>query len=269
MSILRLADRVKETTTTTGTGALSLAGADPGFQGIVAGIGDGNSGYFFMTDGVDWESFLGVITDGAPDTLSRTVIKSSNGNALVNWGAGTKDVWLSMPATHVGEVLLAMATASSSATIDFSVDDSYYEYRAEFINLRPATNDTSLLMRVSIAAAVKSDATYAFNMVTNQNGTEATSTGTTGTSMPISDAAGNAAPKGITGNVTLFEPGETAYSKHVHSDVGSVSSSGSQNHRRGVSYYGGSTAALDGIRFLMASGNIASGVILLWGRKRK
>ncbi len=83
---LPFADRVVETTQTTGTGTLDLDGASTGFRGFVAGIGNGNTAAYVITDGVEWETGTGVVTDASPDTLSRvTVSASSNGGAKVNW----------------------------------------------------------------------------------------------------------------------------------------------------------------------------------------
>jgi hypothetical protein len=98
----QIADRVKETTTTTGTGTLNLGGAVSQFQTFVAGIGNGNETYYSIEDptGTDWEVGIGTVTSGAPDTLSRdTVISSSNGGSLVNFGAGEKVVFSTQPAS--------------------------------------------------------------------------------------------------------------------------------------------------------------------------
>ena len=98
----QIADRVKETTTTTGTGTLNLGGAVSQFQTFVAGIGNGNETYYSIEDptGTDWEVGIGTVTDAAPDTLSRdTVISSSNGGSLVNFGAGEKVVFSTQPAS--------------------------------------------------------------------------------------------------------------------------------------------------------------------------
>lgn len=100
-----VADRVKETSTTTGTGTLTLAGAASGFQGFVAGIGDGNTCFYAIQEqsGTDWEVGVGTVTDAASDTLSRdTIIASSNAGAAVNFGAGTKDVFVSYPGANWG-----------------------------------------------------------------------------------------------------------------------------------------------------------------------
>ncbi len=102
-----VADRVKETSTTTGTGTLTLAGAASGFQGFVAAFGDTNTCYYAAVEqsGSDWEVGIGTVTDAGSDTLSRdTVIASSNSGALVNFGSGTKDVFATYPGGHWGPV---------------------------------------------------------------------------------------------------------------------------------------------------------------------
>lgn len=104
------APRVKETTTTTGTGTINLAGAIAGFQTFVAGVGTGNSVYYTIlaANGTDWELGLGTVTDGTPDTLSRAVIKSSNADALLNLAAGTHTVFIApMPGYATGDVNFA------------------------------------------------------------------------------------------------------------------------------------------------------------------
>ena len=98
-----LNDRVKETSTTTGTGTFSLAGAETGFESFVSGVGDGNTTYYAISnDGTsEWEVGIGTVTDATPDTLARTtVISSSNSDALVNFSAGTKTVFCTLPATR-------------------------------------------------------------------------------------------------------------------------------------------------------------------------
>ena len=90
-------DRVKETSTTTGTGTFTLAGAVTGFQSFSV-IGNGNTTYYTITDGTDWEVGIGTYTSSGT-TLSRdTILESSNAGAAVNWGAGSKDVFVTYPA---------------------------------------------------------------------------------------------------------------------------------------------------------------------------
>lgn len=94
---LVLKDRVKETTTTTGTGTYTLAGASTGFQSFAV-IGNGNPTYYAATDGTDWEVGIGTYT-ASGTTLSRdSILESSNSGSAVNWGAGSKDIFVTYPA---------------------------------------------------------------------------------------------------------------------------------------------------------------------------
>ena len=90
---LALANGVQETTSTTGTGTISLAGAVSNFQTFVAGIGSGNTTYYRIAGGGQWEVGIGTVTSGSPDTLSRdTVLESSNSDSLVSFSSGSKSV---------------------------------------------------------------------------------------------------------------------------------------------------------------------------------
>ncbi len=95
---LVLADRVKETTTSTGTGTITLAGASTGYQSFAV-IGDGNTTYYTIAgQGTsEWEVGIGTYTSSGT-TLSRdTVLSSSNAGSLVTFSAGTKDVFVTQP----------------------------------------------------------------------------------------------------------------------------------------------------------------------------
>jgi len=95
---LVLDDRVQETTTTTGTGTITLAGATIGYQSFAA-VGNGNTTYYCITDGTNWEVGIGTYTSSGT-TLSRTtVLESSNSGSLVNFSAGTKNVFITYPAS--------------------------------------------------------------------------------------------------------------------------------------------------------------------------
>ncbi len=90
-------DRVQETSTTTGTGTFTLAGAVTGFQSFSA-IGNGNTTYYAIVGGSEWEVGLGTYTSSGT-TLSRdTILESSNGGTAVDFAAGTKNVFVTYPA---------------------------------------------------------------------------------------------------------------------------------------------------------------------------
>ena len=94
-------DRVKETSTTTGTGTLDLAGVVTGFVTFVAGIGNSNTTYYAIHEQgtANFEIGIGTVTDATPDTLARTtVLNNSLGTtAKINF-SGTLDVFCTMPA---------------------------------------------------------------------------------------------------------------------------------------------------------------------------
>ena len=125
-------DRVKETSTTTGTGTLNLDGASQDFESFVSGIGDGKQTYYCIvqTGSNKFEVGIGTVTDATPDTLSRqTVISSSNGDALENFTTGTKDVFCTIPAKRtISPVMTATefvvthnSTLSETQTMDSGV----------------------------------------------------------------------------------------------------------------------------------------------------
>lgn len=122
----KTADRVKETTTTTGTGTLNLAGAVSGFRTFVAGIGDGKVCYYAIDGGTEWEVGIGTVTDAATDTLSRTtVLASSNAGALVNFSAGTKTVFVTIPpAGIVVDPGIAGGRLTASSTLPVTIADT-------------------------------------------------------------------------------------------------------------------------------------------------
>lgn len=93
---LVLRDRVKESTSTTGTGTLTLGGASDGFQSFSV-IGDGNTTYYAITSGNDWEVGIGTYT-ASGTTLSRdTVLESSNSGSAINLTAAA-EVFCTYPA---------------------------------------------------------------------------------------------------------------------------------------------------------------------------
>jgi hypothetical protein len=117
-------DRVKETTTTTGTGTITLAGAVSGFQAFSV-IGDGNETFYTIAGGGEFEVGIGTYT-ASGTTLSRdTVLDSSNSGSLVDFAAGTKDVFVTYPAERtitgggggIGALVVNATTVTENYTI--------------------------------------------------------------------------------------------------------------------------------------------------------
>ena len=96
-------DRVKETTTTTGTGAVSLGGAVTGFETFAAGIGNSNTTYYAIVHQTanEFEVGLGTLDSDSSDLTRTTVISSSNSDSAVDFAAGTKDVFCTIPASKL------------------------------------------------------------------------------------------------------------------------------------------------------------------------
>ncbi len=94
---LVVADRIKETTSTTGTGTYTLAGASTGFEAFSV-IGDGNTTYYCCTDGTDFEVGIGTYTASGTTLARTTILQSSNSDSAVNWGSGTRDIFVTQPA---------------------------------------------------------------------------------------------------------------------------------------------------------------------------
>lgn len=120
-------DRVKETSTTTGTGTITLAGASTGFQSFSA-IGNGNTTFYTIAAQAasEWEVGIGTYTLSGT-TLSRdTVLASSNSGSLVNFSVGTKDVFVTYPASRmitgggggIGAFVVNSTTVMQSYTVE-------------------------------------------------------------------------------------------------------------------------------------------------------
>jgi hypothetical protein len=110
-------DRVKETTTTTGTGTVTLGGAVSGFDTFLAGIGNSNTTYYCIQLAAEFEVGLGTLA-GDSSTLARTtVISSSNSDSAVNFSAGAKNVFCTLPASKA-TVLDASGNLALAGAID-------------------------------------------------------------------------------------------------------------------------------------------------------
>jgi hypothetical protein len=98
-------DRVKGTTSTTGTGDYTIdVAAATGYYSFASALGTGDECYYCVEDGTDWEVCKGTFNDSG-DTMTRdTVLASSNSGSAVNWGAGDKDIYMVMPAERMSQL---------------------------------------------------------------------------------------------------------------------------------------------------------------------
>ena len=132
-------DRVKETTTTTGTGTVILLGAATGYQSFAA-VGNGNTTYYTIAgQGVnEWEVGIGTYTSSGT-TLSRTtVLASSNSGSLVNFTAGTKDVFVTYPA---GKAVFLDTSSSIGASGNILVSNG-----SAFVSTAPTYSDQAYFL---------------------------------------------------------------------------------------------------------------------------
>ena len=119
---LVLNDRVKETTTTTGTGTLTLAGAVTGFETFAAGVGNSNTTYYAVTlpGSAEFEVGLGTLNSDSSTIARTTIISSSNSDNAVNFSAGTKTIFCTIPAS---KSVFLDASGNASVGADLSVGD--------------------------------------------------------------------------------------------------------------------------------------------------
>lgn len=132
---LTLADRVRETTTTTGTGTVTLAGAVTGYQSFAV-VGNGNVTYYTIAgQGTsEWEVGIGTYTSSGTTLARTTVLASSNSGSLVNFSAGTKDVFVTYPAERA--IVASVTSITSASTI--TPDSTYAQYEVTALAV-PAT----------------------------------------------------------------------------------------------------------------------------------
>lgn len=110
-------DRVKETTTTTGTGSVTLLGAALGYQSFAV-VGNTNTTYYCIAGQStnEWEVGIGTYSTVGPILARTTVISSSNAGSAVNFSAGTKDVFVAYPASTIVNTALGTAANATAAT---------------------------------------------------------------------------------------------------------------------------------------------------------
>ena len=126
---LVISDRVKETTTTTGTGTYTLGGAVTGFETFTTNLSNSDTTYYCCTDNTDFEVGLGTFTSSGT-TLARTaILASSNSNNAVSWSSGTRTVFCTLPAAKT-----VFLDASGNTSISGSVTATSFVIGSADIN---------------------------------------------------------------------------------------------------------------------------------------
>lgn len=133
--MFKFGDRVKESSTTTGTGVLTLVGAASGFNAFASALSDQDR-CFYLIQGqttTEWESGIGKYTSAGTTLTREQVISSSNSNALVTLSAGTKDVVITPPTVTFGHTGAEFFGDGSNGKVTISsgvttlADDANYE----------------------------------------------------------------------------------------------------------------------------------------------
>ena len=158
-------DRVKETTTTTGTGTVTLLGAVSGFEAFSA-IGNTNTTYYAIVhqSADEWEVGIGTYTASGTTLARTTVLSSTNSDAAVDFAAGTKDVFVTYPADK------AVYVSASPAFIDVSVGGALTGVSATFTN-HVSVNSLAVVGATSIGGALSGvSATFSNHVSANTLG---------------------------------------------------------------------------------------------------
>jgi len=173
-------------------------------------------------------------------------------------------------------ILLSTQTASSSSNLTFSssIDSTYKEYIFECINIHPATDNANLEINFRDGGS-SYDATKTTTYIKTRHSEDNTSVesivydggndlaqGTGG--QILIENPGNDNDQCISGRVHLFDPSNTTHVKHFITDFQSSSGDNAADHIQ-VAGYCNVTAAIDGVQFSFASGNIDSGTIKMYG----
>jgi uncharacterized protein YjbI with pentapeptide repeats len=254
---LVLADRVLETTTSTGSGTITLAGAEPGYQSFSA-VGDGNQTYYTITGETQWEVGIGTyIASGT--TLSRdTVLSSSDSGSKVTFSAGQKKVFVTYPSEKSVNFGVSGNISASSGVITDVADPVVGSDAANKLYV-----DTLAAQGISYHEPVKYEVPN-----TTGNLTATYNNGTGGVSATLTNAGTLAAfvPDGVTASISdriLIYSQTNAYENGVYvvSTVGNGSTAWVLTRAADADTYGvkSPTELGTGDAFYVTSGNTGAG----------
>ncbi len=194
----------------------------------------------------------------------------SNGTTILDNGAFSVNLG--------GQVLLATATASSSASIEFTsgIDSTYDVYQFEFINIHPATNGANFNFNLSTDSGSNYNVTKTTTHFNAQQDEAGTSSGifydTAGdlaqstADQPLSRGLGNDNDQSVSGTLQMFSPSSTTFVKHFIFTLNHYNNS-DLTVNNFIAGYGNTTSAVNAVKFVMSSGNIDAGTIKMYGIK--
>jgi len=156
---LVLADRIKETTTTTGVDTYTLAGAETGFEAF-SQIGDGNTTYYCCTDGTDFEIGIGTYTLSGTTLARTTILQSSNSDSAVSWDAGTRTLFCTYPGgkaafLDASNQLVINGTSVTSTAAELNILDGVTASATDINLIDGITNGTVIASKAIVTDANK------------------------------------------------------------------------------------------------------------------
>ena len=179
---LVISDRVKETTTTTGTGTYSLGGAVTGFETFTANLSNSDTTYYACSDGTDFEVGLGTFTSSGTTLARTTILASSNSNNAVSWSSGTRTIFCTLPAAKAvfldasgnanlaGDIIVAGEVDGASLDISGNADiDGTLEADAITVN---GTALNTVIAGVTVTNATNAVNSTHVNVADNENANE-------------------------------------------------------------------------------------------------
>jgi hypothetical protein len=155
MGVYQFADRVKDSTTTTGTGNVTLSGTAPtGFQSFNTAFGVGPIfNYVIVGSSGEWEVGIGSLS-GATTLVRSTVLASSNSNALVSFSAGTKEVFCTIPADFIEQLQAITVNTQTGTTYSLVASDSGKDVRTTNAAAKTVTIDPTSTLGTDFICSV-------------------------------------------------------------------------------------------------------------------
>lgn len=263
---LVLADRVKETTATAGTGTVTLLGASTGFQSFAV-IGNSNTTFYCIAaqSGSEWEVGIGTYTSSGTTLARTTVLSNSSGTqpSALSFSAGTKDVFVTYPSSRSiyadGTTLTATNSSvlpvASGGTGQTSFTANYIHY-GSFSTSANFTYDGTTLAVAGAASGTAVSATSSGSTATIL----ATDTGVNGANIKLVGNGATTPNKFIRAQSGIFQIINSAYSAAIFnlSDAGAISSSTWNGSTVGVAY-GGTGIATTTAYSVVFTGTTATG----------